>query len=260
VLFGVLILIILQTKGAFAMREQITIHRRFRGPPNTGQGGYVCGIVANLIGPCAEVTLRSPAPLDLPLTVERMENGKVRLVKDKVTIAEGRKAKLRIDIPDPPTFEESTSAAKAYPGFKTHPFPSCFGCGHERKEGDGLRIFSGPLKGSEIMAAPWLPDASLVEETGTVRTEVIWAALDCPTGWAVVNLLNDLYPDSPFILLGRFVAEVKKRLKPGQNCVTIGWPIGNDGRKLYSGSAIFSERGQLFAAGKATWIAVEPRK
>jgi hypothetical protein len=82
-----LILIIPQSKGVFAMSEQVTIHRRFHGPPNIGQGGYVCGLVANLIGPCAEVTLRSPAPLDLPLTVERMENGKVRLVNDKVTIA-----------------------------------------------------------------------------------------------------------------------------------------------------------------------------
>ena len=35
--------------------------------------------------------------------------------------------------------------------------------------------------------------------------------------------------------------------------------IGNDGRKLHSGSAIFSESGKLYAASKATWIAVEPR-
>ena len=90
------------------------------------------------------------------------------------------------------------------------------------------------------MAAPWLPDASLVGETGRVRTEFLWAALDCPAGWAVVNLQKELYPDTPYILLGRFVAEVKEGLEPGQNCVTIGWPIGNDGRKLFSGSAIFS--------------------
>ncbi len=51
------------------MSEQITIDRRFHGPPNIGQGGYVCGIVANLIGRCAEVTLHSPAPLDTLLSV-----------------------------------------------------------------------------------------------------------------------------------------------------------------------------------------------
>ena len=241
------------------MTEQITILRRFHGPPNSGHGGYVCGIVADLIGPCAEVTLRSPPPLDLPLTVERIESGEVRLSDVEVTIAEGRKAELHLDIPDPPTPEESTNAAKAYPGFETHPFPTCFGCGHERTKGDGLRIFSGPVNESEVMAAPWLPDASLAGKTGRVRTEFLWAALDCPAGWAVVNLKNALYPDTPYILLGRFVAEVKEGLEPGQNCVTTGWPIGNDGRKLFSGSAIFSESGELLAAGKATWIAIQPR-
>jgi hypothetical protein len=241
------------------MTTQITIHRRFNGPPKSGHGGYVCGIIANLIGSCAEITLRSPPPLGLPLTVERIESGEVRLSDAEMTIAEGRKAELRLDIPDPPTLEEAKSAAERYPGFETHPFPTCFGCGHERDEGDGLRIFSGPVNGREIMAAPWLPDASLAEETGIVRTEFLWAALDCPAAWALVNLQKVLYPDTPYILLGRFVAEVKEGLKSGQNCVTIGWPIGNDGRKLFGGSAIFSESGELLAAGKATWIAIQPR-
>jgi len=241
------------------MTAQITIHRRFNGPPKSGHGGYVCGIFANLIGPCAEIALRSPPPLDLPLTVERIESGEVRLLDAEMTIAEGRKAELRLEIPDPPTLEEAKNAAERYPGFETHPFPTCFVCGHERDEGDGLRIFSGPVTGSEVMAAPWLPDASLAWETGRVRTEFLWAALDCPAAWALVNLKNALYPDSPYILLGRFVAEVKKRLKSGQNCVTIGWPIGNDGHKLFGGSAIFSERGELLAAGKSTWIAIQPR-
>lgn len=241
------------------MTAQITIHRRFNGPPKSGHGGYVCGIIANLIGPCAEITLRSPPPLDLPLTVERIESGEIRLLDAEMTIAEGRKVELRLDIPDPPTLEEAKSAAERYPGFETHPFPTCFGCGHERDEDDGLRIFSGPVNGSEVMAAPWLPDASLAGESGRVRTEFLWAALDCPAAWSLVNRLNVLYPDTPYILLGRFVAEVKEGLKPGQNCVTIGWPIGNEGRKLFGGSAIFSESGELIAAGKATWIAIQPR-
>jgi hypothetical protein len=241
------------------MTAQITINRRFNGPPKSGHGGYVCGIIANLIGPCAEITLRSPPPLDLPLTVGRSESGEVRLLDAEMTIAEGRKAELRLDIPDPPTLEEAKSAAEKYPGFEAHPFPTCFGCGHERGRGDGLRIFSGPVTGSEVMAAPWSPDASLAWKTGRVKTEFLWAALDCPAGWAVVNLKDALYPDAPYIMLGRFIAEANAGPESGQNCVTIGWPIGNDGRKLFGGSAIFSESGELLAAGKATWIAIQPR-
>ena len=241
------------------MTTQITIHRRFNGPPKSGHGGYVCGIIADLIGPCAEVTLRSPPPLDLPLRIERIGSGEVRLSDAETIIAEGRKAELRLDIPDPPTLEESKSAAKRYPGFEKHPFPTCFGCGHERTEGDGLSIFSGPVNESGVMAAPWLPDVSLVGETGRVKTEFLWAALDCPAGWAVANLQNTLDPNTPYILLGRFIADVKEGLRPGQNCVTIGWPIGKEGRKLFSGSAIFLDSGELLAAGKATWIAIQPR-
>jgi hypothetical protein len=241
------------------MTEQITIERRFNGPPNSAHGGYVCGTIASHIGTCAQVTLRAPPPLDRPLAIERLEGGKVRLSDAGVNLAEGRPAELQFHIPDPPTLEESISAARAYPGFETHPFPACFGCGHERAEGDGLRIFSGPVVGSEVLAAPWLPDASLAGETGRVGTEFLWAALDCPSGWAAVKLQTVLFPETPYVLLGRLVGEVKEGLEPGQRCITIGWPIGNDGRKLFSGSAIFSESGELWAAGEATWIAVQPR-
>ena len=41
--------------------ETITIARRFRGPPNSGNGGYVCGMLARHIAGAAEVMLRAPA-------------------------------------------------------------------------------------------------------------------------------------------------------------------------------------------------------
>ena len=240
------------------MTGHITIDLRFNGPPDSGHGGYVCGLIADYIGSCAEITLCAPPPLGQPLTVEQMEGGKIRLLDGEMTIAEGRPAELQLDIPDPPALEESVNAAKAYPGFESHPFPKCFGCGHERAEGDGLRIFSAPLTEREMLAAPWYPDASLAGGTGRVGTEFLWAALDCPGGWAAWKLVSVLLAETPYILLGRFVAEVKAQPATGQKCITIGWPIGNDGRKFYSGSAIFAESGELLAAGRATWIAAQP--
>jgi hypothetical protein len=44
--------------------QTITIARRFRGPPNSGNGGYVCGMLARYITGAAEVTLRAPPPLE----------------------------------------------------------------------------------------------------------------------------------------------------------------------------------------------------
>ena len=53
------------------MRNQITIAKRFCGPPRSGNGGYVCGSLAAFVEGTAEVTLRRPPPLDRPLFVER---------------------------------------------------------------------------------------------------------------------------------------------------------------------------------------------
>ena len=40
----------------------------------------------------------------------------------------------------------------------------------------------------------------------------------------------------------------------GERCVSIGWPIGEDGRKLYAGTALISETGDLLALARQTWI------
>ena len=47
--------------------QTITIPRRFRGPRNSGNGSYVCGILARQIAGAAEVTLRAPPPLETEL-------------------------------------------------------------------------------------------------------------------------------------------------------------------------------------------------
>jgi len=49
--------------------ETMTIPRRFRGPPNSGNGGYVCGMLARHITGAAEVALRAPPPLETGLSV-----------------------------------------------------------------------------------------------------------------------------------------------------------------------------------------------
>ena len=41
----------------------VVIEKRFCGPPNSGNGGYVCGLLAAHIEADAEVTLLAPPPL-----------------------------------------------------------------------------------------------------------------------------------------------------------------------------------------------------
>jgi hypothetical protein len=63
------------------MIESIVIDGRFNGPPNSGNGGYVCDLLARSIKGSAEVTLRKPPPLSRPLAVERTPDAQV-LLKD----------------------------------------------------------------------------------------------------------------------------------------------------------------------------------
>jgi hypothetical protein len=231
------------------MSQQVIIDQRFHGPPESGHGGYVCGVVAGLVGGPAEVTLRRPPPLDRPLEVQRLEGGRVALRDGETVVVDGAPASVDIDVPEPVGFPDAEAASKSYIGFREHPFPGCFGCGPQRAEGDGLRIFAGWVEGRNIVAAPWTPDASLTDEDGTVPPEIVWASLDCPCGMALLK-----EPLERPILLGRLAARLLAPVRSGERCVIIGWPLGEEGRKLYAASALFSEGGQLRAFARATWV------
>jgi hypothetical protein len=41
----------------------------------------------------------------------------------------------------------------------------------------------------------------------------------------------------------------------GERCVVVSWPLGEDGRKLFAGTALFAEDGELLALARQTWIA-----
>ncbi len=231
------------------MSEQVTIDRRFCGPPESGNGGYVCGLLAGLIGGTPEVTLRRPPPLDRPLQVVRLDGGGGALCDAETVIAEAEPASLEIDIPEPVSFSDAEAAVGSYIGFRHHPFPTCLVCGPMRAEGDGLRIFPGPIPGRDVVAAPWTPDASLADQDGTVRPEFVWAALDCP---GFFGLFKEP-PEHPAVL-GRLAARLVAPVQPGERCVLTGWQLGADGRKLYSGTALFSADGELRGLAQATWI------
>jgi hypothetical protein len=218
--------------------ERITIAGRFNGPKGSANGGYTCGLVAELLGGAAEVTLRSPPPLDRPLGVER--NGDhVRVVDGERVVAEAVPTQLELEIPAAPTYEQAVSASAQYPGFDEHAFPTCFVCGPERDAGDGLRIFAGPL-GDGRVASPWVPTE--------VDPQIVWAALDCPGAIAVG------FPDRGETLLGRFAARVEALPEVGERCVVVGWPLGEEGRKLYAGTALFGDDARPLARARATWI------
>jgi hypothetical protein len=229
------------------------IARRFNGPPDSGNGGYSCGVLGALIGDAAEVTLRHPPPLDTSMTLSDQEGG-LRLLHGETLIAEGRAAEPTLAVPESPGLDAAIDAESRYVGFEAHAFPGCFVCGPERRQGDGLRIFTGVVPDRALVAARWIPDASMGTADGRVDPRIVWSALDCPSYFG--GRLRDY---GALALLGRLTAKLQQPIRVGSPYVVIGWPLEHLGRKWEGGSAIFTPDGELCAFARALWVELRPR-
>lgn len=217
------------------------IPRRYNGPPESANGGYACGLLAGLLGGTAEVTLRRPPPLDRELDVAlELDGTQVELRDGDAVVAEGRIVEWELEVPEPVSLADAEAASRRYAGFEEHAYETCFTCGPARD--DGLGIFAGPVEGRPgIVASPWRPS----EE---VAAEIVWAALDCPGGWAVDDFQRE------GVLLGRMAAHVLRLPDAGEPHVVMGWRVAEDGRKRYAGSALVAADGELLASSRSTWI------
>jgi hypothetical protein len=235
----------------------ITIPSRFNGPPGSANGGYACGAVARLLNTrAAEVTLRQPPPLDRKLLVGS-ENGRIGLTRgDDALVAEGRALDgVALEVPPPITLGSAYEASHRFPWREHHIFPTCFVCGPGREGHDGLEIFTGPVADREALdASHWLPSPEWADASGEVRTEIVWAALDCPSAVAAARLRA--FDDKPAVL-ARLTASLEAPVQPDEPHVILAWPLAGDGRKFEAGSAIVGSDGVVRARARALWIELE---
>ena len=223
---------------------EIVFEQRFRGPLTSANGGYASGRLAAFVGAEAvEVTLRLPPPLERPLAVRR-DGAAAVLVDGDAVVAEARPTALEVEVPEPVSTSEAEEASARHVRVGSPLFRECFVCGI-RAEADGLGVYAGPVEGREpLLAARWV--------AGDPSPEVVWAAIDCPGAYAVGAAGRGE------IVLGRMAARVLRVPQRGEPCVAAAWPLGEDGRKLFAGTALFAGDGELLAVAKQTWI--EPRR
>lgn len=230
------------------------IARQFNGPNNSANGGYVAGLIgARMTGgsPAATtVDLRKPPPLETDLEWV-VDGARTDLRHQDVTVASGRAGEL--DPRDPLVAPVDTAAARAardaYEGYEDHPFPRCFTCGSARAQGDGLRLFSGPLPDGR-MACPWTPHERFGDADGLLAPPYMWAALDCPGGWAA-------HIKAKPMVLARMTASLYRRPRVGEECVAVGALRGVERRKNLTATALYGEDGELLGRADQIWIAID---
>ena len=222
-----------------------TVDARFDGIPGFTLGGWLAGQVASVLGDGAEVRLLRPFRSGSALTVERTGDG-ARALGEGEVVADGRPWSGTVDTPRAPSLEEAVRASDGYSGLHEHPFPSCYCCGPRRAEGDGLRIFPGPLP-EGILAAPWTPRPAHCDAEGRATLETLWGASDCPALWALMH--------AEPAETGRCVVTGTMRLRRlapvvgGEPHVIAAWKVGESGRRLEAAVAFFAADGSLCAVG-----------
>jgi hypothetical protein len=240
--------------------DTILIPPGFNGPRLSGNGGYVSGVLAARFAEAmgrsgdsdgaVEITLRAPIPIDRALQVVR--DGDALTLRDGDTLlCEARAGSVAHLVPPPAPADWAPVLEVAKTGGSLgDEFQECLVCGRARAVGDGLRVFGKGNRGHSLSC--YLPHAAHADAHGRIRPEFIWGTLDCPGAWAVQDA-DDPRP----ALTGRMTAKIIDPPRVGERCAVVGWKIGEDGRKLYSGTALYTEQGRLRALGHCTWIVLK---
>lgn len=221
------------------------IDRRFRGPRQSGNGGVSAGLAAGFVDGPASVRLRRPPALGKPLQLRRAE-GVVQVVDGEDVIMEAVAASYPVEPPIDDDVLERTFKRGTTPMPETHRAPECFVCGPRE---DGLRIFARHLPGTRVWSTVWIPDESVSSTGAAVDAHVVWGALDCPAGFAVVQ--GGLAEVTFFPALAKLTATLERPVPVGRPVAVFGWPISEDERRVNGGTAIVDTHGAILASAYA---------
>jgi hypothetical protein len=145
----------------------------------------------------------------------------------------------------PVDYAKAVEASARYDGLHDHPFPTCFVCGVDRRDHDGLELRPGAVdpEAPQLVATPFVPRV----DVGLEGRVLVWSALDCPGGWSI-GLIGRR------AVLGRMTAQVYGTPEAGEPCVVVAYCDGWDGRKAFSRSSLYGESGRLLGTAGQVWI------
>ena len=250
--------------------EQLTIPSRYCGPPDSANGGYVAGLLAKSLRETShadqlgiQVRLLAPPPLEQPLDLYEMksEQGELGalLQMGQTEIAVATLVPLPSSVvPAAPTAQQAEAAMAGFDG-SDHPFPGCFVCGPGRDPADALCIYPGgvstvPAMDKPMVASTWQVDPDYCDEKGVLKTEILCAALDCPSSFGILEVASNKEMEP--MVLASFTFVLSGDLKAGEQAIAVGWAESRKGRKAFGGSAIYNSAGECVAHAEALWISL----
>lgn len=231
------------------------IAARHAGFPGLALGAYAGGLLAAELGPSVQVRFRRPIPVDVPLVLARSTEVATLALGD-VVVAEARPSHVAVGEAPVVSVEAAREAGDRYIGHERHPYPSCFCCGPARGSGDGLRVFVGPVHGGRAVAGLWTAPRAFADARGRLPLEIAWSVIDCPGIWA---LIVDAPEDSDEqVVTGTLDVRVDHPLRSDTPYVVTAWPLGREGRRLYVGTTVSDDSGEVAVTAMQTCVASRP--
>lgn len=228
----------------------VTLPDHLNGPLASAHGGAAAGLFAEASSlPHPVVTLLAPPPMSVEITPHPSGGGVEFRLADRAIarVDEGP----GVDPVGLPRLDAEAVVAATEQMRRTlepiHPFPTCFGCGHARPNGDGLELVAGAVS-EELYAAAWTPGPTAAE----VPEWLVWAAIDCPTGHACLAQID---PDEA-IVLGRLAVRVSRHPSAGEDLQIVVRPGAREGRRIGAVASIVDPAGAEVAVGESTWVTI----
>lgn len=228
------------------------IEPHYNGPHAVGHGGTSAGRFAELVeADAACVRFHRPVPLGTELVpVAAADAGAVTLTSGEQAIATVSPLARPLAVaPMPmPARDAIERAERTWLDDRDgdHLCPTCFGCGHERLVG-GLGLRPGRAAADDLFACRWRP-----EGIGRLPAWLVWAALDCPTGFPA---LQGLAPDQA-IVTGELAVQILEPVHAGRTYRILSRLVDTDGRRRQVEAALYRADGRRSALARATWLTV----
>ena len=228
--------------GASMIVETLTIDRRFRGPAQSGNGGYVCGRIARHVpGHCDGPACDSAAARDA--AARRCDRRcRAAACQERRWSAKAAPHSWTSTRPAPVSFEAATRKLEALSRLRASHVSEVL----RLRPAAAAGRWPANLRRRGAQGATW----SLRRGSSTSRSarrsrrsfcgrrSTVRAASRCGRR---AKARRSCSVSSRL----RFAAQVM----PGDKCVAMGWPLQVEGRKRFAGSAVYSADGQAHRAG-----------